>query len=66
MMLTGDSRTMQAVGRKLGIDDVVAEVLRDQKVSSVKKFQDEHHFVAIAGDGINDAPALAQARRLAR
>jgi Cu+-exporting ATPase len=62
VMLTGDSRTTaQAVGRKLGIDDVVAEVLPHQKASAVKKFQDEGRFVAMAGDGINDAPALAQA-----
>jgi P-type Cu+ transporter len=63
VMLTGDSRTTaQAVGRKLGIDDVVAEVLPDQKASAVKKFQAEGRFVAMAGDGINDAPALAQAQ----
>jgi P-type Cu+ transporter len=63
VMLTGDSRTTaQAVGRKLGIDDLVAEVLPDQKASAVRKFQDEHRFVAMAGDGINDAPALAQAQ----
>ena len=63
VMLTGDSRTTAAaVGRRLGIDDVVAEVLPDQKASTVKKFQDEHRFVAMAGDGINDAPALAQAQ----
>jgi Cu+-exporting ATPase len=63
VMLTGDSRTTaQAVGRKLGIDDVVAEVLPDQKASAVKKFQDQRRFVAMAGDGINDAPALAQAQ----
>jgi len=63
VMLTGDSSTTaQAVGRKLGIDDVVAEVLPDQKASAVKKFQDERRFVAMAGDGINDAPALAQAQ----
>jgi Cu+-exporting ATPase len=63
VMLTGDSRTTaQAVGRRLGIDDVVAEVLPDQKASAVKKFQDERRFVAMAGDGINDAPALAQAQ----
>jgi Cu+-exporting ATPase len=63
VMLTGDSRTTAlAVGRKLGIDHIVAEVLPDQKASAVKKFQDEHRFVAMAGDGINDAPALAQAQ----
>jgi P-type Cu+ transporter len=63
VMLTGDSRiTAQAVGRKLGIDDVVAEVLPDQKAAAVEKFQDQRHFVAMAGDGINDAPALAQAQ----
>jgi len=63
VMLTGDSRTTAAaVGRKLGIDDVVAEVLPDQKASAVRKFQDERRFVAMAGDGINDAPALAQAQ----
>jgi Cu+-exporting ATPase len=63
VMLTGDSRTTaQAVGRKLGIDDVVAEVLPDQKASAIKKFQNEGRFVAMAGDGINDAPALAQAQ----
>jgi Cu+-exporting ATPase len=63
VMLTGDSRsTAQAVGRRLGITHVVAEVLPDQKASAVKKFQDEHRFVAMAGDGINDAPALAQAQ----
>ena len=63
VMLTGDSRTTaQAVARKLGIDEVVAEVLPDQKASAVKQLQDRGRLVAMAGDGINDAPALAQAQ----
>lgn len=62
VMLTGDSRTTaNAVAKKLGLDDVVAEVLPDQKADAVKRFQDEGRIVAMAGDGINDAPALAQA-----
>jgi Cu+-exporting ATPase len=62
VMLTGDSRTTaEAVARKLGIDEVVAELLPDQKVDVVRRFQDAGRIVAMAGDGINDAPALALA-----
>ena len=63
MMLTGDNRkTAQAVATKLEIDDIIAEVLPDQKADVIKKLQAQGRFVAMAGDGINDAPALAQAQ----
>jgi P-type Cu+ transporter len=62
VMLTGDSRTTaDAVARRLAIDEVIAEVLPDQKAAVVKRLQGEGRIVAMAGDGINDAPALAQA-----
>jgi Cu+-exporting ATPase len=61
-MLTGDSRTTaEVVGRELQIDEVIAEVLPDQKAETIKRLQEGGHIVAMAGDGINDAPALAQA-----
>jgi Cu+-exporting ATPase len=63
VMLTGDSRTTaRAVAGKLGIDDVIAEVLPDQKAGEIRRLQAEGRVVAMAGDGINDAPALAQAQ----
>jgi len=63
IMLTGDSRTTaDAVARKLGIDEVRAEVLPEEKGKVVKRLEAEGHTVAMAGDGINDAPALAQAQ----
>jgi Cu+-exporting ATPase len=62
IMLTGDSRvTAEAVGRRLGLNEVIAEVLPQQKNEVVKKLQGEGRIVAMAGDGVNDAPALAQA-----
>ncbi len=63
VMLTGDNRTTaEAVAAELGIDEIVADVLPDQKVAVVERLLEEGRFVAMAGDGINDAPALARAR----
>lgn len=62
VMLTGDSKTTaEAVAKKLGIDEVIAEVLPQDKVDVVTRFQNEGRIVGMAGDGINDAPALAKA-----
>ncbi|MHB1694204.1 MAG: copper-transporting P-type ATPase [bacterium] len=62
VMLTGDNRTTaEAVSKKLGLDEVISEVFPDQKALIIKRLQDEGKIVAMAGDGVNDAPALAQA-----
>jgi len=62
VMLTGDSRaTAEAVAARLGLEEVEAECLPDQKAATIRRLQDEGRIVAMAGDGVNDAPALARA-----
>ena len=62
MMLTGDNaKTAEVVAAKLSIDEVVADVLPDQKAEAVARYQGDGRVVAMAGDGVNDAPALARA-----
>ncbi|WP_298840813.1 heavy metal translocating P-type ATPase [Clostridium sp.] len=62
VMLTGDNKvTGEAIGRRLGVDEVRAELLPEDKISAIKALQEGHSTVAMVGDGVNDAPALAQA-----
>ncbi|WP_088226880.1 heavy metal translocating P-type ATPase [Desulfosporosinus sp. FKB] len=61
-MITGDNdRVAQVVGRQVGIDEVISEILPQDKISVIRRYQDQGYKVAMVGDGINDAPALAQA-----